>query len=45
MLVTITGGISEKMKAKTYLDDRLKKICEDFESRYPSNKKVISKNI
>ena len=42
MLVTITGGISEKMKAKTYLDNRLKKVCEDFERLYSSNKKVIS---
>ena len=42
----ITGGIAEayygipeemKAIAKTYLDDRLKKICEDFESLYPND--------
>ena len=43
----ITGGIAEafygipeemKVIAKTYLDGRLKKICEDFEKVYPSEK-------
>ena len=44
MLGAINDVIAEEMKtiAKTYLDDRLKKIYENFKSLSPLNKKVIS---